>query len=148
MSREWGKNDNQSNKQSINQPTNQSTIQLNVNILQQILTFQQAFSNFSILIPSVSQVYRNFPIMLFYSFVVKFNILCNNFSIMVISYIQVFINFSVQYCFDNEIQYSLQQLQYSHYKSYLKMSTFNIVLFHYLLRKSNTFLQQLISILF
>ena len=36
----------------------------------QILAFQQALSNFSILIPSVSQVFGKFPTVLFHSFVV------------------------------------------------------------------------------
>ena len=111
---------NQSNK-PINQQFNN---QLNVNRLQKILAFQEAFSNFSILIPSVIQVFGKFSIVLFHSFVVKSNIFSSNFSIMVASSIQVYIKFPAQYC-----------------KSYSSLSTFSIMSFHSFIRKSNPFLQ-------
>ena len=66
--------------QSINQSTIQQINRLNVN--QQILAFQQAFNNFSILIPSVSQVSDKFSAVLFHSFVVKSNIFSSNSSIL------------------------------------------------------------------
>ena len=67
--------------QSINQSTIQQINRLNVNqhnVNQQIL----AFNNFSILIPSVSQVSDKFSAVLFYSFVVKSKIFSSNSSIL------------------------------------------------------------------
>ena len=95
--------DNQSTKQQINQSTTQQINRFNVNLLQQSLDFQQAFNNFGILIPSVSQVSRKFPAVLFHSFVVKSNIFSSNSNILVTSSIQVFIKFPKQYCFHSEI---------------------------------------------
>ena len=89
-----------------------------------------------------------FPIVLFHSLVVKSNILCNNSSILVAISIQVFINFPTQYCFYSEIQCLLQQFHHSGCKYYSSLSTFSTVFCHSFLKKSNTFLYQLIPALF
>ena len=83
--------------------------------------------------------------MLFHSFIVKSNIFSRNSSILAASSIQVFLT---QYCFHSEIQCLLQQFQHSSCKYYSNLSTFSTMLFHFFIRKSNTFLQQSILALF
>ena len=93
---------------TTNQTINQQ-LELNVNI-KQIIVFQQAFNNYNTLFYGFSQVSGKFPIMLFYSLLVKSNIFSSNYTILVTYSIQAFIKFS------------------------------NIVLFHSISMKSNIFL--------
>ena len=136
-------------KKSTNQPKNQQINRLNVKLFQRILAFQQAFSNFSTLFPNFCQVSCKFPTVLFHSLVVKSSIFFINFSILAnCKFYSSLSSFQEQYCFHSQIQCLLQQFQHSSCKYSSNLSTFSIVLFHSFLRKSNTFLQQLIPIRF
>ena len=78
----------------------------------------------------------------------KSNIFSSNSSIMVVSYIQVYQIFKHNIVFTIKSNVLLQQFQHSGCKYHSNILIFSTVLFHSFSRKSNTFFQQLIPVIF